>query len=54
MARSPCRIGHCAIPVHRYDGPAALRYRNLTTRTLPDERAALTPSPRAPISNPHR
>ena len=54
MARSPCRIGHCAIPVDLNDGPAALRYRNLTTRILPDERAARTPSGQAPISNPHK
>ncbi len=54
MARSPCQITLCAIPVDRNDGPAALRYRNLTTRILLDERAALTASPQAPTSNPHR
>jgi hypothetical protein len=54
MARSPGQITHRAIPVDRNDGPAALRYCNLTARTSPDERAALTPSRQAPISNPHR
>jgi len=53
MARSPCRIGHCAIPIDLNDGPAALLYRNLTTPSLPDA-AALTASSQAPISNPHR
>src|SRR5580698_1445307 len=54
LARSPCRIGYCAIPINRNDGLAALRYRNLTTRILPDGRAARTPSGQAPILNPHR
>src|ERR1700693_4246674 len=54
MARSPCRITRCAISVDLNDGPAALRYRNLTTRILPHERAALTPSGQVTISNPHR
>jgi hypothetical protein len=38
MARSPCRIGHCAIPVRLNDGPGALLYRNLTAHTSPDGR----------------
>src|SRR5437868_765604 len=54
LARSPCRIGYCAIPINRNDGLAALRYRNLTTRILPDGRAARAPSGQAPILNPHR
>ena len=54
MARSPCRIGHCAIPIDLNDGPAALLYRKLTTPSLPDGAAALTASAQAPISNPHR
>jgi len=54
MARLPPHITHCAIPVHPNDIPAALPYRNLTTRALPDDRAALTASGQAPISNPHR
>ena len=40
-------------PVDLNDGPAALLYRNLMTRTSPDDRAALTASGQAPISNPH-
>jgi hypothetical protein len=54
LARSPCRIGYCAIPINRNDGLAALRYRNLMTRILPDGRAARTPSGQAAVLIPHR
>ena len=54
MAKSPCRIGHCAIPVELNGAPVALLCRNLTTHTSPDDRAVRTPSGQAPISNPHR
>jgi len=54
MARLPRRITHCAIPVHPNDIPAALPYRNLTTRALPNDCPALTASGQAAISNPHR
>src|SRR5260370_9914674 len=55
-------IGQIALPDRvlrhphqpRNDGLAALRYRNLTTRILPDGRTARTPSGQAPILNPHR
>ncbi len=51
LARSPGQIGHCAIPVDRNDGPAALHCLDLTIRILSAGRAALTPSAQAPISN---
>ena len=54
MARLPRRITHCAIPVHPNDIPAALPYRNLTTRALPNDCAALRASGQAAISNPHK
>ena len=54
MARSPCRISHCAIPIDRNGSPDALLCRNLTTHTSPDDRAVRIPSGQAPISNPHR
>ena len=44
MARTPCRIAHCAIPIDLNDGPATLLYRKLTTPSLPDGAAALTAS----------
>ena len=42
------------IPIDLNDGPAALRYRKLTTPSLPDGAAALDSIGQAPISNPHR